>query len=161
MAPSAGTIVMLYGCFHAMGEMAKLRYAAKDENGKPLLKHPYEPWQPIDPKHKKVTDAAYRGFKMFENVKEWTLMSVPFMWIFKLYGGCLPFVDDDMVDVAVLVSSAVYAYATSQYISGYIESPSKRMFGFKVRRRVCEFWLFGSVGAIVWAAAQRFGIVSS
>mmetsp|Transcript_58627 Transcript_58627/g.143367 ORF Transcript_58627/g.143367 Transcript_58627/m.143367 type:complete len:127 (+) Transcript_58627:338-718(+) len=88
------------------------------------------------------------------------LFPVPFMWIFKLYGGCLPFVDDDMVDVAVLVSSAVYAYATSQYISGYIESPSKRMFGFKVRRRVCEFWLFGSVGAIVWAAAQRFGIVS-
>ena len=86
--------------------------------------------------------------------------SVPFMWIFKLYGGCLPFVDDDMVDVAVLVSSAVYAYATSQYISGYIESPSKRMFGFKLRRRVCEFWLFGSVCAIVWAAAQRFGIVS-
>ena len=80
MAPSAGTIVMLFGCFHAMGEQGKLRYAAKDDDGKPLLKHPYEPWVPIDPKYKNLTDAAYRGFKMFENVKEWTLMSGMFFW---------------------------------------------------------------------------------
>jgi hypothetical protein len=158
MAPSAGTIVMLFGCFHAMGEMIKIRYAAKDDAGKPLLPHPYTPWTPVDPKYHKMTDKAFRSFKMFENVKEWTLLSVPLMWIFSLYGGTLPLVDDDMVDVAVVLSSAFYAYATSQYISGYIESPKNRLKGFQIRRRVCEFWLFGSVGSVFWAALQRFGL---
>lgn len=149
---------MLYGCFHAMMEMISVRYQVKDDDGKLIFAHPYEPWKPVDPKYKKDADKAYRAFKMFENVKEWTFMSVPFLWIFALYGGCLPYVDEDIVDVAVIVSSTIYAFGTNRFISGYIESPEKRLSGFKIRRRACEFWLFASVGSILFAAVQRFGL---
>ena len=155
MAPAGATIFMLFGCFSAMKEMVKTRYAAKDDNGKPLLPHPYSPWVPVDPKHQDKADTAYRAFKMFENVKEWTLMSLPLMWLFWLYGGTLPYVTEPMVDGAVVLSSLAYSVGTSWYIFGYIEDASKRLKGFKLRRKVCEFWLFGSAGSFLWAFGCR------
>lgn len=91
MAPAGATVLMTLGCFHAMSEMSKSRYAAHDDNGKPLLPHPYTPWKPVlGAKNQEKADDAYRAFKMFENVKEWTLLSLPLMWTFWLYAGSLP-----------------------------------------------------------------------
>lgn len=156
MAPAGATVVMTLGCFHAMLEMIKTRYAAKDDNGKPLLPHPYTPWTPmVAAKNQEKADDAYRAFKMFENVKEWTLLSLPLMWTFWLYAGSLPFVSDAMADGAVAVSSLVYMVATYWYTVGYMESPEKRLNGFRVRRRVCEFWLFGCSVSFLWALGSR------
>jgi hypothetical protein len=155
MAPAGGTIFMLFGCFNAMSEMVKTRYAVKDEKGKSLLPHPYSPWIPVEAKYQDKADAAYRAFKMFENVKEWTLMSLPLMWLFWLYGDSLPFVNESLIDGAVTLSSVAYMVGTNWYTFGYIEGPEKRMKGFRLRRRVCEFWLFGSAGSFLWALGCR------
>mmetsp|Transcript_4775 Transcript_4775/g.7456 ORF Transcript_4775/g.7456 Transcript_4775/m.7456 type:complete len:172 (-) Transcript_4775:279-794(-) len=160
MAPAGGTILMLFGCFSAMSEMVKTRYAVKDEKGRPVLPHPYSPWVPVDPKYQLKADAAYRAFKMFENVKEWTVLSLPLKWLFWLYGGTLPYVTQPMVDGAVVLSSIVYLVGTNWYIFGYIQGPEKRLKGFKLRRRVCEFWLFGSAGSFLWALGRRIGNVA-
>jgi hypothetical protein len=146
---------MLLGCFSAMMEMVKTRYAAKDDNGKPLLPHPYAPWVPVETKYQAKADKAYRGFKMFENVKEWTLMSLPLMWLFWLYGGTLPYITEPLMDGAVVASSLAYVVGTHWYIFGYIESPEKRLKGFNLRRRACEFWLFGSLASFVWALGSQ------
>lgn len=151
MAPAGGTVLMLVGCFHAMIEMIKIRYAAKDDNGKPLLPHPYSPWMPVEPKYQDKADAVYRAFKMFENVKEWTLLSLPLMWVFWLYAGSLPFASDAMADGAVILSSLAYVVASHWYTVGYIESPEKRMKGYQLRSKVINFWLFGSLGSFLWA----------
>ncbi|KAL3911217.1 MAG: hypothetical protein SGILL_007369 [Bacillariaceae sp.] len=155
MAPAGGTIFMILGCFSAMKEMIKTRYACKDDNGKPLLPHPYSPWVPVDPKYQDKVDTAYRGFKTFENIKEWTLMSLPLMWLFWLYGGSLPYVTQPMVDGAVILSSIGYMVGTNWYMFGYIEDASKRLSGFQLRRKVCEFWLFGCAGSFLWAVGCR------
>mmetsp|Transcript_100850 Transcript_100850/g.291637 ORF Transcript_100850/g.291637 Transcript_100850/m.291637 type:complete len:179 (-) Transcript_100850:90-626(-) len=159
-APSTASVLMLFGIVDAMKSMVEARYAAKDDNGKHLLPHPYEPWNaPKDPKNKDVVDKAYRAFKMFENVKEWTFMCLPSMWIVAIYGGDLPYVSDNIMDAITLASGALYSIATKMYISGYLESPGKRMTGFNIRRRVAEFWLFGSAACMAWSGAIRFGLV--
>jgi hypothetical protein len=119
------------------------------------LPHPYCPWEKVDPKYQVKADTAYRAYKMFENVKEWTLLSIPLMWTFWLYGGSLPYVTEPMVDTAVGITSLLYFVGTNWYIYGYIEKPEARLKGFKLRRRVCEFWLFGSAGSFLWALGRR------
>merc|ERR1712238_190998 len=120
LAPTCGTFVMVLGCVDSMMAMIKVRYGAKDDNGKPLLPHPYKPWEIAgggdekEGQHKEIADKAYRAFKMFENVKEWTSISLPFMWTFAVYGKGMtgvPYVSDDLVDGAVVLSSLVYAWA--------------------------------------------------
>jgi hypothetical protein len=159
-APSATTVMMVFGIANAMSAMIKTRYQCKDDNGKPLLPHPYEPWNvPSDPKYKDVTDKAYRAFKMFENVKEWTFMALPVMWVFAVYGGDLPYVSQSMIDGAILVSGVVYTVATQMYVSGYLESAEKRISGFKLRLKVGQFWLLGSVLSLVSAGLLRFQVI--
>lgn len=159
-APSTTTFMMVCGVAHAMSAMIKPRYKCKDENGKPLLPHPYEPWKvPDDPKSKEATDKAYRAFKMFENVKEWTFLTMPVMWVFAIYGGDLPYITENMMDGVILISGTVYAAATHMYASGYLEAPDKRITGFKLRRKVAEFWLFGAASALLWGGLMRIGVV--
>ncbi len=161
-APSATTFVMVFGCVQAMMEMVKLRYAAKDDNGKPLLGHPYEPWNaPADPKYKDAVDKAYRSFKMFENVKEWTFLSLPIMWIFAIYGGALPYMTQNIIDGIILSSGALYAISNVMYVYGYVEAPEKRLQGFKLRRKVVNLWLLGSVLSIFWGGLVRFGLIQA
>lgn len=159
LAPSGATVLMLFGTFDAMKKMIMVRYASVDDNGKPLFPHPYEPWQTVDPKYKEQAGKAYRAFKMFENVKEWTLMSLPLMWVFSIYGGGVPHVTDSIMDGLIMTSSGLYMLGNHWYVEGYISAPKNRLTGFKVRRRVVEFWLFGSFLSVVWGGLSRFGIV--
>lgn len=170
LAPSCGTFVMVLGCVDSMMAMIKVRYSAKDDDGKPLLPHPYKPWEipggggdeKDGGKHAAIADKAYRAFKMFENVKEWTAMSLPFMWTFAVYGkgmaGC-PYVSDDLVDGAVVLSSLVYAYANRKYTRAYIESTEKRTKSFYLRTNVVKFWLAGSAISLFHGILKRLGVV--
>ena len=159
-APSTTTFLLTVGCVQAMMEMVKIRYAAKDENGKPLVRHPYEPWNvPTDPKYKEALDKVYRSFKMFENIKEWTFMSLPLIWIFAIYGGALPYMTDFILDGIILGTGALYAFGNGLYINGYIEAPEKRLQGFTLRKRISIFWMWGSAISLLWAGLSRFGLV--
>lgn len=157
--PSLTTSFIILGCMHAMSEMVKVKYSAVDEHGKPLLPHPYQPWTATDPKYKEKTDKAFRCFKMFENVKEWTFLALPNMWIFAIFGGGLPLVTDPIMDGIILASGIAYMVGNHWYITGYMEAPKNRLKGFQVRRRVVEFWLLGSVVSVLWGTVTKFGIV--
>lgn len=159
-APSATSFMLILGCAQALLEMVKHRYAAKDENGKPLLRHPYEPWNaPTDPKYAETLSKVYRSFKMFENIKEWTFMSMPLVWIFAIYGGTLPYMTDMILDGIILGTGALYAYSNVLYIHGYVESAEKRLPGFSLRKRIVFFWLFGCGASLLWSGLGRFGLV--
>lgn len=159
LAPAGGTFLMVVGCAQAMKEMVAVRYASKDDNDKPLLPHPYSPWDKVDPKYQDQADKAYRAFKMFENVKEWTFLSLPCMWLSSIYGGSLPYVNQNMVDAVTISSCALYALANHWFVQGYIESPENRIKGFSLRTKVVKFWLFGCGVGIFWSSLQRFGVV--
>ena len=160
LAPSGATVLMVFGTFDALKSMVTVRYAAKDDNGKFLFPHPYEPWKTVDPKYQEQADNAYRAFKMFENVKEWTLLSLPVMWVFSIYGGGMPYVTDPIMDGLIVASGGLYMLGNHWYIRGYLSAPEKRLTGFKIRRRVVEFWLFGSFFSVVWGGLARYGIVA-
>jgi len=153
-------VMMACGIANAMSTMLAVRYKCKDDNAKLLLPNPYEPWNaPTDPKYKEATDKAYRSFKMFENVKEWNFMSMPIMWVFAIFGGDLPYMTQGKMDGIILVSGVTYAVATHMFSSGYVQLPEKRLTGFYLRRRVCEFWLVGSLISLVWFSLGYVGII--
>ena len=142
--PATSSFFLVVGVATAIKEQVKTRYAAKDDNGKPLYEHPYRPWIELDPKYKEQGDRAWRAFKMCENVKEWAVFSMPLVWIIAMFGSSLPYVEDSYVNTFLAATSCLYAYANHQFIFGYLESPEKRMKGFKLRMLVFKLWLLGS-----------------
>ncbi|CAB9497001.1 expressed unknown protein [Seminavis robusta] len=160
LAPSGATVVIIFGTLDAMMTMIKTKYSAKDDNGKMLFPHPFAPWTKVDPKYEDQADKALRAWRMFENVKEWTFMSLPLMWIFAGFAGSIPKVTDQMVDIAVVTSTIGYCYGNYLFSKGYIESPEKRLKGFNVRTNVVKFWLGGSAIAVVCTALQKYGVLT-
>merc|ERR1712183_997593 len=131
--------------------------------GKPLLPHPYKPWDvPKSEKQKLLFDKNYRAFKMYENVKEWTFMSLPAMWIFAVYGKGMTEsfgLPDTLIDGTVVATSLIFVIANRFYAKGYIESADKRLPPFKVRKKVALFWLAGSAVSLFYGFLQHFGVV--
>mmetsp|Transcript_7112 Transcript_7112/g.11808 ORF Transcript_7112/g.11808 Transcript_7112/m.11808 type:complete len:171 (-) Transcript_7112:537-1049(-) len=159
LAPSAATFFMIFGCIDAMKKQIEVRYACLDDNGKKLFDHPYSPWEKVDPKYQKQADDAHRAFKTYENVKEWTFLTLPLMWMFALFGGTIPYVTDITVEVTVLVSSVVYMAANHMYTVGYMESAEKRLTGFLLRTNVAKFWMVASAVSLLTAALERFCVI--
>lgn len=157
IAPAASSFFLVIGAATAIQEMVTVRYSTKDDNGKPLFPHPYQPWTKVDPKYQDQADKAWRAFKMCENVKEWTVFSLPLVWIVALFGSSLPYVEDSYVSYFLAVTSAMYSYATYQYIHGYIEGPDKRLKGFKLRMKVFQLWLSGSAISLLAYGIQAAG----
>ena len=60
--------------------MGKIRYAKKD------FQHPYKPWSDD---HNDKEGKHYRGFKACQNCVEWTVYTVPSLWLFVLYTPAL------------------------------------------------------------------------
>eukprot|EP00526_Cylindrotheca_closterium_P023457 CAMPEP_0113631008 /NCGR_PEP_ID=MMETSP0017_2-20120614/16114_1 /TAXON_ID=2856 /ORGANISM="Cylindrotheca closterium" /LENGTH=168 /DNA_ID=CAMNT_0000541501 /DNA_START=52 /DNA_END=558 /DNA_ORIENTATION=- /assembly_acc=CAM_ASM_000147 len=158
-APAASSFFLVMGAATAIKEMVKVRYF-KDDEGKPLYTHPYRPWIEIDPKYKEQADKAWRAFKMCENVKEWTVFSMPLVWIIALFGSSLPYVEDSYVNYFLGVTSAVYSYANHQYIYGYMEAPEKRIDGFRLRMKVFQAWLSVSLVSLLGYGLIAAGIRS-
>eukprot|EP00339_Tiarina_fusa_P030148 CAMPEP_0117084810 /NCGR_PEP_ID=MMETSP0472-20121206/59682_1 /TAXON_ID=693140 ORGANISM="Tiarina fusus, Strain LIS" /NCGR_SAMPLE_ID=MMETSP0472 /ASSEMBLY_ACC=CAM_ASM_000603 /LENGTH=167 /DNA_ID=CAMNT_0004813935 /DNA_START=18 /DNA_END=521 /DNA_ORIENTATION=+ len=159
LVPAGSTVLMVMGCFHAMKEQISARYAVKDDKNESLLPHPYAPWASVPKEYQSKADDAYRAFKMFENVKEWTLLGIPLMWTSFLYVGGLPYMTDNYVDGLIAVTSAAYIFGNAKFISGYMKSPETRLQGFKIRRKAMESWLLISVVSIGYAVLKRVGVV--
>ena len=160
LAPAAGTVFMVLGCASAITSMNAVRYNVKDDNGKMLLSHPYKPWAEV-PKGKETEwENSFRAFKMYENVKEWTFLSLPLMWTFSCFGGAIPYANGNprAVEAAVMISSVAWMVGNKWYIEGYIKSTQDRMPGFTLRLQVFKFWLFGSLAGVAGAGLERFGV---
>lgn len=183
LAPTCGTFILVLGCVDAMMQMVHVRYSAeaKDEQGKSLLPHPYKPWEvPVSkpdstqPPPPEIYDKAYRAFKMYENVKEWTFLSLPLMWTFAVYGKnavqpCVAFVaaspwipmtTETMIDSTVVLTSVLYAVANRQYVTGYIASVDGRIPPFYRRTNIVKFWLTASALSLAYACFQRVNLVA-
>ena len=78
------------------------------------------------------------------------------MWIFSVYGSTLPFMTTTIMDAVTVASGLFYFYATSKFVTGYIESTEKRITAFQMRRRTSEFWLFGSIISLLWFCVETF-----
>eukprot|EP00980_Cylindrotheca_fusiformis_P000879 scaffold232_cov91-Cylindrotheca_fusiformis.AAC.4 len=161
-APAASSFLLIMGVLSAVQENVKHRYLAKDDNGKLLLSHPYSPWEvPADSKYKKLTDRAWRAFKMTENIKEFTFASLPLVWTFGIFGGCLPYVSNTAVTAILLSSTSVYAYGNYKYMHGYVEAPEKRLEGFGLRIKVFQLWVLLTVGSLLAYLVQESGVFKS
>lgn len=159
LAPAGGTVLILFSTVDALKRWVMTRYAAKDDDGKPLFPLPFAPWVPVDPKYEETAAKVLRAYRMFENVKEWTCLSLPLFWTFAIYGGSIPYVTDGMMDVATIGSALVFMIGNGMYASGYIESLNARVSAFAIRRRTFEFWLFGSVVSVVCGALKKYGVL--
>ena len=159
-APAASSFFMVMGVATAVKEQIKFRYAAKDDDGKALYPHPYRPWTEVDPKYKEMGEKAWRAFKMCENVKEWAFFSFPLIWIVALFGGSLPYVEESYVSYFLVVTSFLYHYGNHQYIYGYVESPEKRLSGFKLRMKIFQIWLLASGVSLMGYGLGALGILS-
>ncbi|KAL3940227.1 MAG: hypothetical protein SGBAC_005187 [Bacillariaceae sp.] len=159
-APAASSFFLIMGAATAIKEQIKVRYSVKDDEGKAIFSHPYQPWIEIDPKYKEGADKAWRAFKMCENVKEWAVVSMPLVWIVALFGSSLPYVEDSYVNYFLGVSSFMYAYGNYQFIYGYLESPEKRIKGFKLRMMAFQLWLSAAGVSLVSYGLIAAGIRS-
>jgi hypothetical protein len=160
LAPAGGTVLILFSTIDSMKRMVVARYSTKDD-GKLLFPVPYAPWTQVDPKYEDKAMALLRSFRAFENVKEWSFIGLPLMWIFSLYGGCLPYATEPMVEVATLGSALVYSIGNVMFSSGYLESSEGRIKAFKIRSHVIRFWLFGSATSLICGAWKRFVVIKA
>ena len=151
---------MTFGIFDAMKKMIPPRYNVKDDKGNKLLDHPYKPWTKVPPENQQAADDAYRAFKMFENVKEWTMVSMPLMWTAALFAGALPFMNQDRVDILIAGVSVAWMVGSAKYANGYMKSPADRGTGFKIRMLATLGFLAISTISIGYTFLQRFNIVA-
>jgi hypothetical protein len=73
-----GTFAIVYSSITGMMAMSKIRYAKEEK-----FEHPYQPWKEDDPR-------GFRAFKAFGNMLEWTVFSVPCLWLYVLYTPAIP-----------------------------------------------------------------------
>merc|ERR1712146_493042 len=85
--------------------------------------------------------------------------SLPLLWTSALFGEALPFMTHNRVDGLISVTSLVWMYGNSKYISGYLKSPEDRIFGFRIRTRTTIVWLVVSSLSLGCTSLQRFYIV--
>jgi hypothetical protein len=61
------------------------------------------------------------------------------MWLFTIFGGSLPYVNQDIIDVVVVVSCLTYSVGNYWFAMGYISAPEKGEKGFRLRLSVVFF----------------------
>lgn len=137
-AAAAATVGMVAGTTFKLLGMIKPRYALKGDDGKPLLQHPYRPWQEVPEEHREGAEKAYRAFKAFENSKEWMLLTLPLVWVFSACGEAVPRLPQAGVQAITAGLSAGYILGDHLFFSGYCQSASKRMKGFRIRTNCCK-----------------------
>jgi hypothetical protein len=158
LVPAGSSVFMIMGCLQAMQAQAVVRYTVKDENGKMLLPHPYAPWIPVPKEYQSKADDAYRAFKMYENVKEWALISIPLMWTSFVFCGGLPCMNQARAEALIAITTAVYMYGNNVFIKGYLESADARLQGFQLRKNVVISWILISIVSMGYTALKRFGV---
>ena len=65
----------------------------------------------------------------------------------------------NIMDAITVGTGCINLLGVGMYTDGYIESPKKRLRGFQIRRKVAEFWLYGSIVSLGWAALAKYGFV--
>jgi hypothetical protein len=78
---AVGTCGIVYSNVKCMLDMGKIRYADKEKQV-----HPYKPWNDKSD----TAEPHFRAFKGCQNVTEWTVYTLPILWLFVLYSPAVP-----------------------------------------------------------------------
>jgi hypothetical protein len=143
-------------CSSIMGmmTMGKVRYATEK------FAHPYKPW--VDD-HNDKEGQHYRGFKACSNCVEWTVYSVPCLWIFVIYAPAvkiLPTVGPLVAPFAGYAGGATalgYAYFNKKYVEGYMQSADGRLAPFHARTAAFKVLIYGALAGVGCAAVEASG----
>ena len=137
--------------------MGKIRYAKKD------FQHPYKPWSDD---HNDKEGKHYRGFKACQNCVEWTVYTVPSLWLFVLYTPALEVVPKvgpvvaPYLPLAGGAAAMVYSYFNVKYVEGYMESAEGRLKPFYARTNAFRFLIYGAFVGIGASLADHTGLLS-
>ena len=160
--------------------MGKIRYAKKD------FQHPYKPWSDD---HNDKEGKHYRGFKACQNCVEWTVYTVPSLWLYVLYTPALEVVPKvgpvvaPYLPLAGGAAAMVYSYfnvkhaltlartrhpqcgpsnavRVCRYVEGYMESAEGRLKPFYARTNAFKFLIYGAFVGIGASLADHTGLLS-
>mmetsp|Transcript_5585 Transcript_5585/g.7074 ORF Transcript_5585/g.7074 Transcript_5585/m.7074 type:complete len:158 (-) Transcript_5585:372-845(-) len=144
IAPSVGTIAIIGSILETFMKNPKIRKQCLPE-GK--FTYPYTPWE-----HK--SEMLYRAHRAQENMKEWSFMGIPLLFMFSTFAKRLPVVGE-YEPIVTLVCGLAIAHYNRKYFEGYVESADGRIPPFKGRTNVLKFLLFGAVGSITYILAEN------
>ena len=153
---SIGTLALIYSNVQAFFSVGKIRYKEKDNDGKAVFKHPYRPWED------KSGSAAehFRAAKAADNIREWTLYSMPLQWLIAIYGPEVPFVGA-YLPWAGLVLTFVYARSNQAYLKAYTSSAEERIVPFRTRTNMWKLMALLSIVSIACTGARAVGVCCS
>lgn len=131
----------------------QVRYGDKD------FKHPYKPWADAgdaDGRH-------FRAFKAFQNCVEWTVLTLPVLWLFTLYISAVP-VHEFAAKIPVVANAIkpfkpavhgpwagcilalAWAKFNADYVPAYAKSAEARLEPFKNRTMAFRILFYGAAG---------------
>ena len=153
-----GAFGMTATTVHALLLHTKTRYSIKDETtGEKLLSFPYDPKQVVPGKEDQVA-RAFRTHRAYENAKEWTGLTLPFLFCTSLYGASIPYVTEQTNRWVVGVTATGWCIGNLLFIQGYKESFEGRMTGFKLRTAMSRVYMYmGCLGLLCYGKKQVLG----
>lgn len=142
LAPSIGTLFIWASYANCMTGLVNIRKATKS------VTLPYRPWLHTDEK-------VYRAHRAVENIREWTVMTVPMIWVFSLFAKHLPVVGE-YVPITTVGVSVMYAVLARLYFNGYASSMEERVRPFWIRMRLVQALLGANIISLGYAAYTTY-----
>jgi len=128
----------------ALLQHTKYHDSITDEAGKKLLDFPYNPNQQIKGRDEEVSK-AFRTHRAYENSKEQCQITMPFMFVFSLYGGSIPYLSERTTRWVVGTTAAGWCIGNILYVTGYMKSNEGRTTGLRVRTLCARVFMYGSI----------------
>ena len=147
-----GTTAIVYSNIIAMKLMGKVRYDASTKGEQEV--HPYKPWADT----RSDSEPHFRAFKACQNVTEWTVYSVPTLWLYVLYPPAIPAVGFSLSCCGALLGLGL-GLVNVQYVKGYTMSADARIPPFKRRAMMMRVLFYGSIAGMVCSAAGALGLM--
>ena len=147
MPAALGTVAIVYSNVLCMYTLNKIRYA---ERSGPV--HPYRPWADTA----KNADAHYRAYKACQNVLEWTVYSLPLLWLYVLYTPTIPRIGRALSWFGAVLGLALARF-NATYAEAYAESADARVKPFYQRIRIFQILFLGFVAGAGASVARALG----
>ncbi len=149
MPAALGTVAVVYSNVLCMYTLNKIRYA---ERSGPV--HPYRPWADTA----KNADAHYRAYKACQNVLEWTVYSLPLLWLYVLYTPAIPRIGRALSWFGAVLGLALARF-NAAYAEAYAGSADARVKPFYRRIRIFQVLFLGFVAGAGASAARALGLL--
>merc|ERR1712062_496856 len=147
LAPAFGTIALIGSIVETYLKVPTIRKQTLPD-GK--FTYPYTPWE-----HK--SEKLYRAHRAQENIKEWSFMTIPLLFLFSTFFKRVPIVGEYEAIVTSAVG-ALIAWYNRKYFDGYAESAEGRLPAFKKRTSLIKFLLGGTIVSMGYIVIENLGV---